>query len=83
MALIAKVTVLAAVNGVRTEFAPGATLPELSPHDVEALKAMGAIEDTAESDKAAKAAAAADKAAGKEFAEARRKVQAEQASLAT
>lgn len=83
MALIAKVTVLAAVNGVRTEFLPGATLPELSPHDVEALKAMGAIEDTGEADKAAKAAAAADKAAGKEFADAKKRVQAEQASLAT
>lgn len=81
MALIAKVNVLAGVNGVRTEFAPGDTLPELSPHDVEALMAMGAIADTGETEKAAKAAAAADKAAGKEYAEARRKVQAEQASL--
>lgn len=83
MALIAKVNVLAGVNGVRTEFAPGATLPELSPHDVEALKACGAIEDTGETEKAAKAAAAADKAAGREFAEARKRVQDEQASLAT
>lgn len=83
MALIAKVTVVAMVNGVRSEFATGATLPDLAEHDVAALKAVGAIEDTAETDKAAKATAAADKSAGKEFAEARRKVQAEQASLTT
>ena len=83
MGLIAKVNVLMMVAGVRKEFQPGEELPELPEHDVAALKAMGAIEDSGEAEKSAKAAAAAEKAAGKEFAEARRKVQAEQASIAT
>ena len=42
---------------------------------------MGAIEDTAETEKATKAEAAAEKAAGKEFAEARKKVKAAQESI--
>jgi len=82
MGLIAKVTVVAMVAGVRKEFQPGEELPELAPHDVESLKAMGAIEDAGETARADKAAAQAEKAAGKEFAEARRKVKAEQDSLA-
>jgi len=82
MGLIAKVTVVAMVGAVRTEFQPGEELPELPAHDVEALKAMGAIEDTAETEKATKAAAAAEKVAGKEFAEAKKKVKAAQDSIA-
>ena len=82
MGLIAKVNVVAMVAGGRKEFQPGEALPELPAHDVESLKAMGAIEDTAEAEKSAKAAAAAEKAAGKEFAEARKKVMAAQESIA-
>lgn len=82
MGLIAKVTVVAMVDGERKEFPPGETLPELPVHDVETLKAMGAIEDTAETEKTAKANAAAEKAAGKEFAEAKKKVKAAQESIA-
>ncbi len=82
MGLIAKVVVVAMVGDQRKEFQPGDALPELPPHDVEALKQMGAIEDTAETEKATKADAAAAKAAGKEFAEARKKVKAEQDSIA-
>lgn len=82
MGLIAKVTVVAMVGAVRKEFQPGEELPELPAHDVEALKAMGAIEDTAETEKAAKADAATRKALGKEFDEARKKVKAAQESIA-
>lgn len=82
MGLIAKVVVVTMVDGQRKEFQPGEELPELAPHDVEALKQMGAIEDTAETEKATKADAAAEKVAGKEFAEAKKKVKAEQASIA-
>lgn len=82
MALIAKVTVAAMVAGVRRDFQPGEELPELAAADVEALKAMGAIADTAETEKAARAEAAADKAAGKEFAEARKKAKAERDATA-
>lgn len=76
MGLIAKVTVVAMVDGQRQEFQPGAELPALHEHDVASLKAMGAIEDTGETEKAAKTAALAEKAAGKAFAAARKAVQA-------
>lgn len=82
MALIAKVTVAAVVAGVRKDFQPGEELPDLDAADVEALKAMDAIADTAETDKTARAEAAAEKAAGKEFAEARKKVKAERDATA-
>jgi len=82
MGLIAKVAVLTMVDGQRKEFQPGEELPELAPHDVEALKQMGAIEDTAETAKADKARKAEEKAAAKEFDTARAAVAAEQASIA-
>lgn len=47
--LIALVTVIAFINGVRTEIPPGESIPEgLSDHDIRELKAMRAIEDEAE-----------------------------------
>lgn len=80
MALIAKVTVAAMVDGVRRDFQPGEELPALAAHDAAALLAMNAIEDSAETAKAAKAAAAADKATSREFANARAAVIADKAS---
>lgn len=77
MGMIAKVTVVTMVDGVRKEFSPGEELPELAAHDVAALKQMGAIADAAEAEKSARAEAAAEKAAGKEFVEARKKAKAE------
>jgi len=82
MGLIAKVTVVTMVDGQRKEFQPGEELPGLAAHDVDSLKAMGAIEDTAETEKSAKAAAAAEKASAREFEAARKKVKAAQESIA-
>jgi hypothetical protein len=77
MALIAKVTVVTMVDGKRREFAPGEDLgDDLHPHDIATLKAMGSIEDTAETERAANVAAAADKKALGDFNEARLQVQA-------
>lgn len=85
MSLIAKVLVVAWVDGKRTEFQPGEEIPDgvLSAHDLRELKAMGSIEDTADSQRAAKSAAAAEKAAGKEFEAARKRVKEAQASVQT
>lgn len=80
MGLIAKVTVVTMVDGERKEFQPGEELPKLHPHDEANLKAMGAIEDTGETEKAAKVSAAASKKAAKEFEDARKAVQAADAS---
>jgi len=44
--LIALVTVVAFVDGVRTEFPAGSELPALAPHDVTELKRMNAVQDT-------------------------------------
>lgn len=80
MALIAKVMVAAMVDGKRKEFQPGEELPEMNAHDVASLKAMGAIEDPAETAKAGKANLAAEKVAAKEFAAARQATLAATAS---
>lgn len=80
MGLIAKVTVVTMVDGQRKEFQPGEQLPALHDHDVASLKAMGAIEDTGETEKAAKVSAAAAKKAAKEFEDARKAVQSAEAS---
>lgn len=70
MALIALVTVVAMVDGQRREFQPGDDVTEeLHPHDIEQLKKVGAIEDTGETNAAAKAAAAQQMALAAEFAE--------------
>jgi hypothetical protein len=81
MSLIALVQVDMMVDGERKSFPPGETLPELHPHDVVQLKAMGAVEDTAETAAEAKKATAAEKAAGKDFAEAKANVLAAEASV--
>lgn len=80
MGLIAKVTVVAMVDGERKEFAPGDPLPDMHKHDIEALKKMGAIEDPADTDAALKAAKAAEKKAGAEFNAARKAVQSAEES---
>lgn len=80
MPLKALVQVDVMVDGERKSFPPGETLPDLHPHDVVQLKAMGAVEDTVETAAEAKKALAAEKAAGKEFAEARANVLAAEAS---
>lgn len=82
MALIAKVMIAAMVDGQRKAFPPGEELPEMNAHDVASLKAMGAIEDTAETAKEGKANLAAEKAAAKEFAAARQATLAASASTA-
>jgi len=83
MGLIAKVTVVTMVDGQRREFQPGEQLPALHAHDVASLKAMGAIEDTGETEKAAKVSAAAAKKAAKEFEDARKLVHAADESTDT
>lgn len=80
MSLKALVQVDVMVDGARTSFAPGETLPDLHPHDVAQLKKMGAVEDTVETAAEAKKAAAAERVAGKDFAEARANVLAAEAS---
>lgn len=82
MTLKALVQVDAMVDGVRKSFAPGETLPDLHPHDVTQLKAMGAVEDTVETAAEAKKALAAEKDAGKDFAKARANVLAAEESTA-
>ena len=65
--LIALVTVLAVVDGVRQEFPAGSELPELPEHDVQQLKRMKAVQDVAETAAADKATAKADAKAGADF----------------
>lgn len=82
MGLKAKVTVVMMVEGERKTFEPGNPLPDMNKHDVEALKAMGAIEDEADVAAESKAAAVAKKATATEFAEAKKTVKAAQESIA-
>jgi hypothetical protein len=81
MKLIAKVTVDVFVKGVRTRFAPGEEVIGLSRVDVADLKTVGAIEDQDETDAAAKKDELAEKKAGKEFADARKAIQASNAAI--
>ena len=81
MKLIAKVTVDVFVKGVRTQFAPGEEVIGLSRVDVADLKTVGAIEDQDETDAATKKDELAEKKAGKEFADARKAIQASQAAI--
>lgn len=80
MSLIAKVLVVAMVDGERREFQPGDALPDLHEHDVASLKAMGAIEDTADAVAEKKEAKAAEKESAAEFEAARKAVQSAAAS---
>lgn len=81
MKLIAKVRVDVIVKGERITFAPGEEVTGLSRVDIADLKTVGAIEDQEETEAAAKKDAQAEKQAGKEFAEARKAVQASQANI--
>jgi hypothetical protein len=71
---IAVVMVTAFIDGVRREFQPGEELPELNPHDSEALLKMGAIRDPNAEAAEAKAEAKTKAAGEKEFQAARGKV---------
>lgn len=82
MKLIAKVTVLALVDGKRVEIPPGDPLPELPAHDVEQLLAMDAIEDADAVAAQAKADAKAEREGLKGFEAAREAVQAQAQSIA-
>jgi hypothetical protein len=82
MALKALVTVVAMVDGMRVEFEPGSELPALHPHDVVALKEMGAVEDSVDSEAAEKRSDAALKAAAKDFDAERKAVTAAKKSSA-
>jgi hypothetical protein len=79
---LAAVMVTCYVAGVRTDIQPGGELPDLPEHDIEQLLAMKAITDPAAQAADTKAAQKADRAAGKDFAEAKSKVQAADASTA-
>ena len=81
MALIAKVTVHALVDGERRAYEPGDELPELHPHDVAQLLASDSIED---SEAAAADARSAAKEAGRSmaaFSAERKAVQAAEQSI--
>ncbi|MDP3652424.1 MAG: hypothetical protein Q8R67_12150 [Rhodoferax sp.] len=80
--LIALVTVVAFVDGVRQEFLPGAELPELPEHDVQELKRMNAIEDLDETALAEKSASKAETKAAGDFRDAKKAITAAQASIA-
>ena len=83
MSLIAKVLVVAMVDGERREFQPGESLPDLHEHDVASLKSMGAIEDTADVAAEQKEKKAAEKESAAEFEAARKAVQSAAASTGT
>jgi hypothetical protein len=72
--LIATVVVATLVAGVRTEYQPGEEVPGLNPVDAADLKKIEAVYDEDELAADQKAAARADKAAGAEFAKARKDV---------
>ena len=81
--LIALVTVVAIVEGVRQEFRPGSELPELPEHDIKELKRMGAIADPVEQALADTVAVKAAKKDAGEFQRERAAITAAQASTAT
>ncbi len=79
--LIALVTVVAYVAGVRQEFAPGSELPELPEHDVKELKRMGSIEDLDETAALNKAQAKATVKASADFEAERKAIRAASESI--
>ena len=81
MKLKALVIVDVIIKGVRTQFAPGDEVTGLSKVDVQDLITVGAIEDVDATAAADKKDAAAEAKAGKEFADARKAVQASQANI--
>ena len=83
MALIAKVVVVAMVDGQRKTFNPGETLPDMHRHDAAQLIVMGSAEDTEATAAAEKAAQREAKAAAKPLAEAKAARAAAKASRQT
>lgn len=81
MKLKAIVLVDVFVKGVRTQFAPGEEVTGLSKVDVQDLLTVGAIEDLDATSAQGKKDAAVDAKADKEFADARKAVQASQAAI--
>ncbi len=81
MKLIALVAVVVGAGVDRVTVQPGEEVTGLNAVDIADLKACGAIEDAEEVEEAAKKDARRDKAAGKEFADARKAVQASQAAI--
>ena len=81
MKLKALVTVDVFIKGERTQFAPGDEVTGLEKVHIAELLASGSIEDVAATEAAQAKEAKAEKDAGKEFASARKAVQAAQAAL--
>lgn len=81
-ALIALVTVVALVDGVRTVYESGDEVKGLHPKDVENLILAGSIEDQSATERAEKAAEREQAKADAEFAAARQAVQAHQETIA-
>ena len=81
MKLIALVAVVTGAGDNRKSIPPGEEVTGLNEVDIADLKACGAIEDADELAEHAKKDARAEKAAAKEFAEARKAVQASQAAI--
>ena len=77
----ALVTVDAFVDGQRKQFAPGDEVIGLERVHIAELLASGSIEDVAAIEAAQAKDAKAEKEAGKEFANARKAVQAAQAAI--
>ena len=81
MKLIALVAIAVLVDGVRTIIEPGQEVTGLNKVDIADLKASGSIEDQDEKEAAAKKDEQLEKKAAKEFADARKAVQASQAAI--
>ena len=81
MKLIALVAVVVGAGDNRKTVQPGEEVTGMNAVDIADLKACGAIEDAEEVEEAAKKDARREKAAGKEFAEARKAVLASQAAI--
>ena len=81
--MVAARTVIAYMDGKRTQFAPGEKVPAgvLTPHDVVQLKSMGAVRDLDEEAAANDAAEAHQVQAAKKFEAARQGVIAERESI--
>lgn len=81
--LIAVVPVLSVVKGERIAFAPGDEVTGLSALDAADLKRIGAVQDPEDLAAEAKTVAKLDAAGQREFAAARKLVQAQSAAAAT
>lgn len=79
--LIALVAIAVMAEGVRATIAPGQEVTGLNKVDIADLKACGAIEDVTALEAARAKDTKAQKAADKDFADARKAVQASQAAI--